>query len=91
MSNVVASFLWKFAINLNDKTKKKSCYTKDFYYCITTVGGGYFTIIQKIYYCAITENDQVHSEMNVCTFYKLLVWILLSLDRGIFLEIERHI
>lgn len=58
--------------------------------------GGYFTIIQKIYYCAITENDQVHSEMNVCTFYKLLVWILLSLDRaqclnGIFLEIERHI
>lgn len=30
--------------------------------------GGYFTIIQKIYYCAITENDQVHSEMNVCTF-----------------------
>lgn len=40
MSNVVASFLWKFAINLNDKTKKKkSCYTNDFYYCITTVGG----------------------------------------------------
>lgn len=40
MSNVVASFLWKFAINLNDKTKKKSCYINDFYYCITTVGEG---------------------------------------------------
>lgn len=93
MSNVVASFLWKFAINLNDKTKKKNHVTSTTFIIASQLlgEGGYFTIIQKIYFCAITENDQVHSEMNVCTFHKLLVWILLSLDRGIFLEIERHI
>lgn len=55
MSNVVASFLWKFAINLNDKTKKKSCYTNDFYYYITTVGGIFHNHPKNLLLCDYRE------------------------------------
>lgn len=55
MSNVVASFLWKFAINLNDKTKKNHVTSTTFIIASQLLGGIFHNHPKNLLLCDYRE------------------------------------